>query len=704
MNYGGFRNVHNTQLLARVETHVQFWFSFTYRGSHVADSLLPPPRQIKVIFSDLGIALVTSFFSNQFTALGKMAQRRKSKTLGASGLQQMMQATQGPMTRLKKKRTRILRLPDPDENPFCADRQIEDIFTAMIAKPKMVQDLDSKPPPQDPQKILPTSVFAPERQVLERRWAGQKISDVPDSLSHVIGSALSYGAPKENDDGTGAWTLPGQSEEEREEYKPPEVEEQVVRKVPKVDARHMSFGHRPSSASRHFDPLTMTSGPYQYKKKGKRMPRVGLLSSNDLYAMLGQAAADYRFQKTLNSTHSSVVDNMIDNTMMTRENTMDDSEIESRSQITSRAKTVNFPAKSSSRGALQSSSQQMSLATGMPTPGGFSEYNSVSSTTKLGGSASTPMLVNASSTMNSVINPNVFEPVKAPAWLGGVYAVGGGRSLFDGVKEDRKKTSISKGLPTGTKGATWSQLEKPNFDNKIFYPPPQRAFKSALLADDVASTSSKDRIRRYTKLSAGAIITPVCEERQYSDMLEARDIETRIFKSAGTEQKIRVYQRNTGIHSLTPRKTFSHDMNEIRNVIRREDMRIAEEKAWNEENEGEEGNEGEEDEEEEGSDALFQNIINQSMEAVEKESEEFLYRTNECTQDTKEEVTSQEEPEIKTNDSPAMESVQTGRVDLVENGGVDLVEKGRVGQLDSITSEFDSHGIKEGSNDMNNSE
>ena len=95
MNYGGFRNVHNTQLLARVETHVQFWFSFTYRGSHVADSLLPPPRQIKVIFSDLGIALVTSFFSNQFTALGKMAQRRKSKTLGASGLQQMMQQILG---------------------------------------------------------------------------------------------------------------------------------------------------------------------------------------------------------------------------------------------------------------------------------------------------------------------------------------------------------------------------------------------------------------------------------------------------------------------------------------------------------------------------------------------------------------------------------------------------------------------------------
>eukprot|EP00505_MAST-04D_sp_SCG-Rhode-Island_P001561 Stramenopile-MAST_4_protein_1561 len=606
-----------------------------------------------------------------------MAQRRKSKTLGASGLQQMMQATQGPMTRLKKKRTRILRLPDPDENPFCADRQIEDIFTAMIAKPKMVQDLDSKPPPQDPQKILPTSVFAPERQVLERRWAGQKISDVPDSLSHVIGSALSYGAPKENDDGTGAWTLPGQSEEEREEYKPPEVEEQVVRKVPKVDARHMSFGHRPSSASRHFDPLTMTSGPYQYKKKGKRMPRVGLLSSNDLYAMLGQAAADYRFQKTLNSTHSSVVDNMIDNTMMTRENTMDDSEIESRSQITSRAKTVNFPAKSSSRGALQSSSQQMSLATGMPTPGGFSEYNSVSSTTKLGGSASTPMLC--------------MQLVVGGVFLTGSRKIGRRRAYRRDYRLERR----------GQLGHNW---KSPTSTIKYFIHPPQRAFKSALLADDVASTSSKDRIRRYTKLSAGAIITPVCEERQYSDMLEARDIETRIFKSAGTEQKIRVYQRNTGIHSLTPRKTFSHDMNEIRNVIRREDMRIAEEKAWNEENEGEEGNEGEEDEEEEGSDALFQNIINQSMEAVEKESEEFLYRTNECTQDTKEEVTSQEEPEIKTNDSPAMESVQTGRVNLVENGGVDLVEKGRVGQLDSITSEFDSHGIKEGSNDMNNSE
>ena len=142
--------------------------------------------------------------------------RRKSKALQGSGIQQMLNATKGPMTRIKKKRTRVLRLPDPIDNPFCSDRQIEDIYHEMTAKPKMIQDLDIKPPPMDPLHILPSSVFAPHKDLLQRRWAGQKISDVPDGLSHMIGSAMSHGVEQEDD--VEAWQPPGQ-EEEREGWR-----------------------------------------------------------------------------------------------------------------------------------------------------------------------------------------------------------------------------------------------------------------------------------------------------------------------------------------------------------------------------------------------------------------------------------------------------------------------------------------------------
>ena len=57
--------------------------------------------------------------------------------LQGSGIQQMLNATKGPMTRIKKKRTRLLQLPDPIDNPFCSDRQIEDIYHEMTAKPKL---------------------------------------------------------------------------------------------------------------------------------------------------------------------------------------------------------------------------------------------------------------------------------------------------------------------------------------------------------------------------------------------------------------------------------------------------------------------------------------------------------------------------------------------------------------------------------------
>lgn len=508
--------------------------------------------------------------------------RRKSKTLQGSGIQQMLNATKGPMTRTKKKRTRVLRLPDPILNPFCADRQIEDIYHEMTSKPKMIQDLDIKPPPVDSKHILPSSVFAPHKDLLQRRWAGQKISDVPEGLSHMVGSAMSHGVEKEDE--VEAWQIPGQEDDKREEYKPPEIEEKFVRRVPKVEARVITFGHRPSSASRHFDPLTLNTSTVQYKKKGKKIPRVGLLSSSDLHKMLGSAAAKYRFQKEFENADdetSSIIyssNDNVDNNRRKNNNNRNLNLSQSTPALNDNNSNNNV-APPMQTPKLDGSSQQMSLAIGVSTPI-INDNNNSNMSQNLKNSNSGMI----TSTPKSLVNPHEFEAIKAPAWLGGVYAVGGGRSLFNGRKED-------KGFKI--------KLEKDNddgkWDNKIYYPPPQRAFKSALMEDELGATSTKEKISKYTKLSAGAIITPVCEERQFTDMLEARDIESRIMKSANTNKSVRVYQRNGVISSLTPRKTFSHDINEIQRTIKRQYG----DNIWDVEDDGEEVD-GEENSDEDG--------------------------------------------------------------------------------------------------------
>ena len=66
----------------------------------------------------------------------------------------------------------------------------------------------------------------------------------------------------------------------------------------------------------------------------------------------------------------------------------------------------------------------MSLALGVSTPINNDKSNSTGSGMFNGNT-------------KSLVNPNEFEAIKAPAWLGGVFAVGGGRSLFNGRKEDK---------------------------------------------------------------------------------------------------------------------------------------------------------------------------------------------------------------------------------------------------------------------------
>ena len=69
------------------------------------------------------------------------------------------------------------------------------------------------------------------------------------------------------------------------------------------------------------------------------------------------------------------------------------------------------------------------------------------------------VVVCSTKTTKSLVNPNEFEAIKAPAWLGGVYAVGGGRSLFNGRKEDK-----------GFKIKLEKDNEDDKWDNKIYYP------------------------------------------------------------------------------------------------------------------------------------------------------------------------------------------------------------------------------------------
>ena len=84
----------------------------------------------------------------------------------------------------------------------------------------------------------------------------------------------------------------------------------------------------------------------------------------------------------------------------------------------------------------------------------------------------------------SLVNPNEFEAIKAPAWLGGLCWWR--RSLFNGRKDKGFKI----------------KLEKDNDDDKWnkIYPPPQRAF---MLEDDVSSTSTKQKISKYTNYQQG---------------------------------------------------------------------------------------------------------------------------------------------------------------------------------------------------------
>ena len=73
-----------------------------------------------------------------------------------------------PLTRLTKKRLYIPKV-DVSENPFCQERQLTDAVAKIQCKPQMVVDVEVALAKKELKSDLPTSVFAPPKEVMSRQ-------------------------------------------------------------------------------------------------------------------------------------------------------------------------------------------------------------------------------------------------------------------------------------------------------------------------------------------------------------------------------------------------------------------------------------------------------------------------------------------------------------------------------------------------------
>ena len=188
--------------------------------------------------------------------------------------------------------------------------------------------------------------------------------------------------------------------------------------------------------------------------------------------------------------------------------------------------------------------------------------------------------------MNATAPHDVAVP---PAWLGGTFAIGHGRPLFHEKKKNIRRQGRRKKVSS-------ARLENKSWVNRVWKPPPQRAFKSDMLADQVAFNTASSLNSRYTKISAGIGITPVCEQRQADDLSESRDLKKRLYKNRATIRRhyLKASSRGLRIRSTSPRMRFKHDIEEIMEEVEwrlREEERRAREEAELKRLEDEEGEE-----------------------------------------------------------------------------------------------------------------
>ena len=178
--------------------------------------------------------------------------------------------------------------------------------------------------------------------------------------------------------------------------------------------------------------------------------------------------------------------------------------------------------------------------------------------------------------------------IKAPVWMGGVFSVGMGKSLFHKTETEKLARKKKKRLRKLQKK---HRAGRPSWQGKVYFPPPQRAFKSALAEDDASMMTSKDKLRKFARLSGGVLPMPTCKARQVEDERQRNDTQARLLRQSKQLALTREYARNSGaIHSSTPRTKFKHDVEEImREVERRmedEALRAEEEEEEGEDEEG----------------------------------------------------------------------------------------------------------------------
>ena len=193
-----------------------------------------------------------------------------------------------PLTRLTRKRLYIPQV-DVSENPFCQDRQLTDKVTRIQRKPPMVIEVEVALAKLSTKSTLPTSVFAPAKDDLTR--SRNTLFGTVEGAAYIMSQRQSIvDEEKFGDDSAGIFVP-----DPNDVFAPPdktyfpdpfEVATSLVTKPPKLDdgTQPTTFGHRPRSASRHFDPLTMSAN--RFGRKAKNLPQAGLLSASDLHKML----------------------------------------------------------------------------------------------------------------------------------------------------------------------------------------------------------------------------------------------------------------------------------------------------------------------------------------------------------------------------------------------------------------------------------
>ena len=98
--------------------------------------------------------------------------------------------------------------------------------------------------------------------------------------------------------------------------------------------------------------------------------------------------------------------------------------------------------------------------------------------------------------------------------------------------------------------------------------------------------TSKDKLRKYARLSGGVLPYPTCKARQVEDDRQRHDTEGKLIRQSKKLPLARAYSRNSGVvHSSTPRVKFKHNMEEILQEVER---RMEEEALHAEEEEEEE--------------------------------------------------------------------------------------------------------------------